>query len=358
MSKAPARPKRILHLHFGKEGGAERFFVSLCQGLAEEGVEQRFLIRPHRTWHDEVAKLGAVKQSHYPRIWPFRAMLQHWVDKQVRDWKPDAVIAWMPKAATLLPKANGPAKLVRLGDYPRHIEHFAAASCIITNTPDIPNRLDSLGWTGAVEVISNFPRVGEVTGEKPAFDLPKDSFILCAAGRFVGLKGFDSLIRATALTQGTGLCLVGDGPERETLEALARDLGISDRVQMTGWVPDPTRWLAAADLACVTSTHETLGNVVLEAWHCGVPVISTPTPGPSWLIKDGDTGILLEDFAPETLAAGITRAKLDPSLRATMVKNGAAKLEAEFSQKAIVAAYFKAIERHRIYLDTDWKKDV
>ena len=347
MTQAPARPKRILHLHFGKEGGAERFFVSLCQGFADEGVEQRFLIRPGRSWRDEVAALGAVKEAHYPRFWPIRKLLQNWVDAQTRDWKPDAVIAWMPKAATLLPIADGPAKLVRLGDYPRHIEHFARASCIITNTPDIPNRLKTLGWTGAVEVISNFPRVGETTGEAPEFDLPTGSFILCAAGRFVDLKGFDSLIRATALTQGTALCLVGDGEERLALEALTRELGISERVQMTGWVPDPTRWLAAADLACVTSTHETLGNVVLEAWHCRIPVISTPTPGPSWLIEDGKTGILLDDFDPETLAEGITRAKDDDALRAQMVDKGAAKLDAEFSQKAIVGAYFKAIERYR-----------
>ena len=347
MPNTAASPKRILHIHYGKEGGAERFLVTLAQGFAEEGVEQRFLIRPNRSWRDEVAAFGQAKEFHYPRFWPIRKVLQRWVDAQVRDWKPDAVIAWMSKASTLLPEANGPAKFVRLGDYPRHIDHFKHATCMITNTPDISNRLKTLGWTGAVEVISNFTRTSETEANRVLFDLPKDHFILCAAGRFVGLKGFDSLIRAVAQTEGTSLCLVGDGEERPALEALARNLGIAERVQMTGWVSDPTRWLASSDLVCVTSTHEPLGNVVLEAWNCRVPVISTPSAGPSWLIKDGETGILLEDFAPETLAAGITRARLDPSLCATMVKNGAAKLEAEFSQKAIVAAYFKAIEKHR-----------
>jgi hypothetical protein len=44
---------RVLHMHFGKDGGAERFFVSLAQALAERGVEQRFVVRPNRSWRDE-----------------------------------------------------------------------------------------------------------------------------------------------------------------------------------------------------------------------------------------------------------------------------------------------------------------
>jgi glycosyltransferase involved in cell wall biosynthesis len=207
-----------LHIHFGKEGGAERFFVSLCQSMARAGVEQRFLIRPGRSWADQVRELGEVKEANYPRIAPIRALLQRWVDGQVRDWKPDAVIAWMPKAATLLPKADGPAKLVRLGDYPRHIKHFARADCMIGNTPGVKARLRELNWPGPVEVISNFPRGGEANPDAVSFDLPKGSFVLSAAGRFVGLKGFDTLIRAMAQVEGTALCLVGDGEERGALD--------------------------------------------------------------------------------------------------------------------------------------------
>ncbi len=339
--------KRILHLHFGKEGGAERFFVSLCKGFDGAGIEQRFLIRPGRTWRDQMIALGMVKEAHYPRFRPIRVLLQQWVNRQIRDWMPDAVIAWMPKAATLLPRAVGPARLVRLGDYPRHIAHFDRADCIVTNTPDIPNRLKDLGWTKPVQVISNFPRMGEVGGGAPQFDLPKDNFILCAAGRFVALKGFDTLIRAMAQVPNTALCLVGDGPERGKLQTLAQELGVQNRVHMTGWVTDPTRWIAVADLACVSSTHETLGNVVLEAWQVGGPVISTPTPGPSWLIKDGETGILVPDFTAESLAAGIRRAINAPDLRQRLVKCGAQKLATQFSKDAVVNAYVQLIAAYR-----------
>lgn len=347
MSSSSSEPRKILHLHFGKEGGAERFFVSLCQAFAERGVEQHFLIRPGRSWRDALAAIGTVTEVHYPRIWPGRAILRAWVNWQVARWKPDAVIAWMPKAATLLPTRGDAARLVRLGDYPRHVRHFADADCIITNTPDIPRRLEERGWRGDVRVISNFPREGEIGADRPAFSLPEWAFVLCAAGRFVELKGFEPLIRAMAQVPGTALCLVGDGDERARYEAVAKELGVEDRLMMTGWVAEPMRWLAAADLVCVPSTHETLGNVVLEAWHCGVPVLSTPTPGPSWLIDDGENGLLVPDFSVEAFAAGIRRATQDAALRTRVVAGGRQKLEAHYSKAAIVDAYLDAIAAYK-----------
>lgn len=347
MPDRPASAPRILHLHFGKEGGAERFFVSLCKAFADRGVEQRFLIRPGRSWRPALAAIGKVTEAHYPRIWPFGALLRAWVNWQVRRWKPDAVIAWMPRAASLLPQKPGPARLVRLGDYPRHIAHFRHADCIVTNTPDVPRRLTELGWTGPVRVISNFPRAGETGGETPEIKLPKDAFLLVSAGRFVKLKGFDNLIRAMAAVPGTALCLVGGGDEQASYEAIARELGVTDRLMLTGWVAEPMRWLAAADLICVPSTHETLGNVVLEAWSCGKPVISTPTPGPSWLIDDGINGFLVPDFSVEALAAGIRRVMADPDLARRTVEGGRQKLDANHSTDAIVGAYLDAINAYR-----------
>lgn len=347
MSKAQDIPRRVLHIHFGKEGGAERFFVSLCQSMAEAGVEQRFLIRPRRSWANQVRALGNAKEVNYPRFAPVRALLQRWVDRQVSDWQPDAVVAWMPKAATLLPKADGPAKLVRLGDYPRHIKHFQRADCMIGNTPGVQARLQELGWDRPIEIISNFPREGEAKPDAISFDLPKGCFILSAAGRFVELKGFATLIRAMAQVEGSALCLVGDGEQRAGLEALAEELNVTDRLQITGWVDRPLDWVAKSNAVCVTSTHEVLGNVVLEAWLCGVPVISTPAPGPKWLIEDGETGLLLPDFSCDALVVGIKRLMEDQELAARLIANGTKKLEKHFSKKGITDSYFRLIRTHR-----------
>jgi len=338
---------RILHIHFGKEGGAERFFVSLCQALHDRGIEQHFLIRPGRSWLSEVQQLGTVRQVHYPRIWLVRKWLAAWVRRLEKRWCPDAIIAWMPKATTLLPASSKAARLIRLGDYPRHVKHFRNCDCIVTNTPDIPNRLRDLGWDKPVKVISNFPRTGETGGEAPIISFNQNLFVVCGVGRFVKLKGFDTLIKAVALLPDVGLCLVGDGEERIALETLASNLGIADRVMITGWVSDPTKWLASTDVACVTSTHETLGNVVLEAWLCNVPVISTPTLGPSWLLAEQKSGILLDNHSPEKLAKAIARLRDDPALRDKLIAQGATKLKKEFSRDSIVDAYLSAIDTHK-----------
>ncbi len=62
--------KKILHMHFGKDGGAERFFVNLVQAFGEAGMEQRFVTRPGRIWRDEIAPLGPIIENHYRRISP------------------------------------------------------------------------------------------------------------------------------------------------------------------------------------------------------------------------------------------------------------------------------------------------
>jgi len=68
---------RVLHLHFGKDGGAERFFVNLVNALGERGVEQRFIIRPRRSWRREIEALGPIIENHYRYI-SFSSLLLQW----------------------------------------------------------------------------------------------------------------------------------------------------------------------------------------------------------------------------------------------------------------------------------------
>ena len=85
---------------------------------------------------------------------------------------------------------------------------------------------------------------------------------------------------------GGSLALVGDGPERSTLEALAADLGIAGSVRFEGSVEpaEVPRWLRAADVACLVSEREGFGLAAIEALACGRPVVvarSVPPPSQS-----------------------------------------------------------------------------
>lgn len=331
---------RVLHFHFGREGGAERFFVNLAQAFARDGIEQRFVIRPNRTWDAEIAALGPVIRNNFTRISPMTAVLHLQVELMVRQWKPDAVMAWMPRAARLMHRWPDTVKLARLGDFPAHLRHFGNCDLLVGNIPAIGQHCATLGWTRPTRTISNFPR--RITPQPVArstLQTPDGAFLVATAGRLQPRKGFDTLIRAVAAIPGAWLWIAGDGPERAALETLARDLGMSDRIRFTGWIAEPIHYLAAADAFVMPSRHEPLGNVLLEAWHAGVPSISTRSEGPSWYMRDGVDGLMVDIDDVPAMSTALQRLRDDRGAADTFAVNARDRLDQLFSEKAVVAAY-------------------
>lgn len=337
--------KKILHMHFGKEGGAERFFVNLVQAFGERGMDQRFVIRPGRLWRDEVAALGPVIENNYRRLSLSTPFLTWRVNRMVRTWQPDVIMAWMSRSTRLIPDWPGAVKLTRLGDYPRHLKYFRHNDVIVPNTPGIAEHCRGLGWTRPIRVISNFAREVEISPIRRAdLETPEDAFVIAAAGRFIRRKGFDTLIRAAAAVPGAWLWLIGEGEKRAEMEALVAELGLAGRTRFTGWVAEPMNIVAAASVFAVPSRHEPLGNVVLEAWQAGVPVVSTRSEGPAWFIRDGADAILCDIDDVAGMAAAIARLRDDPALAARLVAGGRESLAARFDRKAVVDAYMEVFE--------------
>lgn len=332
--------KKILHMHFGKEGGAERFFVNLVRAFADRGMEQRFIVRPGRLWRDEIADLGPIWENNYRRLSPLTPILRWRTNAMVRKWQPDVIMAWMSRSSRLIPNYPGAVKLTRLGDYPRHLRHFRYNDLIVSNTPGIAEACQKLGWDKPLKVISNFPRpVSIAPVSRAAMGTPEDAFVIAGSGRFVGRKGFDTLLRAAAGLPGAWLWLMGEGEKRAELEALAAQLGIAERTRFTGWVDEPMNYVASASVFVMPSRHEPLGNVVLEAWQAGVPVVSTRSEGPSWFIRNGQDALLCEIGDAAGMAGEIARLRDDPDLGARLVAAGRQRLAAEFTAERVVDAY-------------------
>lgn len=106
---------------------------------------------------------------------------------------------------------------------------------------------------------------------------PAAGSVIVAAGRLVKEKGFDVAIRALARLEDKSarLVILGDGPKREGLARLAGALGVSDRVEFVGYVPDIAPHLAKARLLLMSSYYEGFGAVLVEALAAGRPVVST-----------------------------------------------------------------------------------
>jgi glycosyltransferase involved in cell wall biosynthesis len=139
---------------------------------------------------------------------------------------------------------------------------------------------------------------------------------LVAAGRLAPWKGFATLIRAIGLVapeRRGKLLILGDGPLRAELQSLVRELGLEDAVRLEGYVQNPLKYFAAADVFVLASTVEGLPNVLVEAMLCGCTPVSTDCPtGPREVLADGKFGYLVPVGDPAALAEAIEQAIAHP----------------------------------------------
>ena len=344
---------RVLHLHFGKEGGAERFFVNLASALGERGVEQRFVIRPRRSWDDRIAPLGPTIRTRYRKASLMGKATEWRVRHLERTWRPDAILAWMARAAPLVPARREAVAAVRLGDFASSLKHFGKCDAIVGNTPQIVEGVKALGWERPTLTISNFARpVVPRPVSRAALDTPDDAFVVCGVGRLVPRKGMDVLVRAVARVPGAWLWLVGDDKERGAIEALVDEVGIRERTRFTGWMDEPIHYMAATDVLGVPSRIEPLGNVVLEGWQAGLPVVSTRSQGPSWFMRDGTDGRVVAIDDVDAFAAALATLNHDSGERTRLAEGGRARLEEVFGRDRVVDRYL-ALFRGDLS-DADW----
>jgi glycosyltransferase involved in cell wall biosynthesis len=150
------------------------------------------------------------------------------------------------------------------------------------------------------------------------YGLPEEAYVVGGIGRLVPGKRFDVVVRAVARLPGdVRLLLAGAGPEREALRRTARELGIADRVVLTGelpYLPDPRSeapdlpaLLSAMDVLAAPGTDETFGLAVLEALAAGLPVLYTTAPALADLPPDTAPGAQRLMGGAETYARELLR---------------------------------------------------
>ena len=131
-------------------------------------------------------------------------------------------------------------------------------------------------------------------------------------GRLKSVKNHSLLIAAFECLlseQHSTLAIVGEGEERAALERLVRERGLEGRVLMPGFSRTPGDWYTSADVFVLTSEFEGFGNVLVEAMHFGLPIVSTDCPGgPREILEDGKWGWLVNEGSAAELAQVITKA--------------------------------------------------
>lgn len=158
-------------------------------------------------------------------------------------------------------------------------------------------------------------QLGEQRIDRPNPDIP----LLVACGRLEPQKGYPYLLKALALVlkeQDCHLWVIGQGREREMLQNMAQQLGISEHIEFLGFKSNPYSYIAAADLFVLSSLHEGFGNVIVEAMVCGTAVVSTDCPhGPNEIIVHNHNGFLTAPADEKQLAEAIISVLKDKALQ-------------------------------------------
>lgn len=165
-----------------------------------------------------------------------------------------------------------------------------------------------------------------------------DTALLVAVCRLTAQKDVGTLIKAVAglvRTRPVRLLIVGDGPQRRTLEELVSSLGVEQNVCFVGYKENPLPYMAAADVFVLSSAWEGFGNVLVEAMAVGTPVVATDCPsGPAEILGHGRWGKLAPVGNPEALRIAIEQALVSPPARGDLVARAQ-----EFSAEVAIEAY-------------------
>jgi glycosyltransferase involved in cell wall biosynthesis len=185
------------------------------------------------------------------------------------------------------------------------------------------------------------PSLSPDTREKARLELglPPDALVCGAVSRLDALKGIDDLILAFAQVEATRaayLVIVGEGPERQRLEKIVQDIGVSDRIIWAGYRAGVPHLLPAFDIFVQPSMHEGLPNTVLEAMAAGLPVIATGVGGTPELVVNGKTGLLVPPANPAALADAITALSENPVARGSMGWAGRQRVQQHFTIEEMV----------------------
>lgn len=232
-----------------------------------------------------------------------------------RDLGKPVVLTARGSDTSQLPQYRIPGRLIRTA--------IARADALIAVSADLRDGLIRLGAPpDKVTMLRNgvdlgaFRPVADREAARSALGLAGPT--LLSVGHLIERKRNHLTIEALAQLPDHTLLLVGDGPEKPALQALADRLGVAARVRFLGVKPQAELPLlyTAADLMVLASSREGWANVLLEAMACGTKVLATPAWGSREAVSRPAAGLVLDEATPAALAAGVRRLQADPPNRA------------------------------------------
>lgn len=328
----------VLHLlGTAGDGGAETYFVDLVLALRRAGVKEAVAMRRH-AGREAALKAAGVPVKVLGFGGPLDILTRTAAAGYARLNGAKLALAWMNRAARHTPA--GPwARIGRLGGY-YDLKYYKGFDELVANTEDIAEWIVGQGWpAGRVRCIPNFAAqpLELAPVSRLSLETPEDVPLLLAMGRLHDAKAHDVALEALAKTPDAWLWIAGAGPAEAKLKSMAIALGVDERVRFLGWRNDASALYRTADLCVFPSRYEPLGNVVIQAWAHGLPIVAAASQGPKALIESGKDGLLVPVDDADGLAEAIRRLLDDKALRNRLAKRGLQRVKLEFSEAAVIA---------------------
>ncbi|MEO8097271.1 MAG: glycosyltransferase family 4 protein [Acidobacteriota bacterium] len=328
------------------QGGAERQLFYMLMALKNLGSQVELLtLTSGEFWEKEIRSLGIPirwvgrHKSRLRRLFEITAAVRRWAPELIQSQhaytNPYATatgrILRIPVIAAVrndfISEVQGPGAPARRWGY-RH------AGVVAANSQGALDAARASGIPrGKLKLLPNVIDTGAFPYETRAVRTPVH---ILSVGRLVAQKRHDRLLRAIArLRSHTNTpfkaTIIGTGEALPSLVAMATDLGVADVVRFAGSCKEMLAAYQDADILTLTSDHEGTPNVVLEAMATGLPVVSSNVGGAADLIRDGETGFLVEREDEPVLVARLCQLVESAPLRLGMGARGRAHVESTYS---------------------------
>ena len=364
---------------FGRSGAVD-FIVDLASEMAERDCEAELLVltrsgRLNRELPKHVTLTFAIGEvegaSHRagllktPRRLLGLARAVRRSDLVMLTWEMGrallwpSVLAWLMRKPTIAIVQNNVEKA--LADYRQHRWHgivrwaYARALAVVCVSHDLVDEVAKVGIERdklvAIPNAVNVDRIRSMASDRPPEAFDEDSSpTVVGVGRLSNQKGFDLLIRAHASVRRRGirhrLMLIGHGPDKAALQALAQALDVADSVVFTGFLENPYPAIANAAACCLSSRYEGRSLVLSESALLGVPIIATDCPtGPREVLADGRYGELVEAESVPALSRALARHLKYPE-RLTAKAQLASLDASRYSIQTCASRYVSLIDAH------------
>jgi glycosyltransferase involved in cell wall biosynthesis len=316
----------------------------MLRALSERGADARVLsLTQGELWEARIRALGVpvvwVGQQHSRLVRTLRII------RELRRWRPDVLQSqhfYTNLYAVAAARALGLHEVGALRSDAIH-EVNAGGSRVLgllnLRAPRVIAANSRRGIENAVELgraresLHFLPNVIDTSQFVVRTAAQTEMVHLLSIGRLVAQKRMDRFVRLVARLHARFgdrviASIVGDGPEGERLQRLARGLGLGERtLRFAGAAADVTSWYHGADVLVLTSDYEGTPNVVIEAMASGLPVVVTHVGGVADLVRDGESGYIVDRNDEDAMLERVTRLVCDAEHRAAVGRSARAHIE-------------------------------